>query len=222
MSIMAIREIVLPGSYIGERKGRKLINCYTEGEKVYSKVLGILKVSEEEIAVIPLAGKYVPKVGDRVIGVIDEIEVSGWWVDINSPYKAFLPLGEALEEFVDLRKVDLSRFYDIGDVIFCRISKVTKNKIVQVSMKDMIARKLFGGVTIKITPFKVARVIGKGGSMIELIKNKTKCEIYVGQNGLIWIKGHNKEKAIKAILTIEREAHTVGLTEKISKMLEGE
>jgi len=219
---MAIREIVLPGSYIGERKGRKLINCYTEGEKVYSKVLGILKVSEEEIAVIPLAGKYVPKVGDRVIGVIDEIEVSGWWVDINSPYKAFLPLGEALEEFVDLRKVDLSRFYDIGDVIFCRISKVTKNKIVQVSMKDMIARKLFGGVTIKITPFKVARVIGKGGSMIELIKNKTKCEIYVGQNGLIWIKGHNKEKAIKAILTIEREAHTVGLTEKISKMLEGE
>ncbi|MEM0333178.1 MAG: exosome complex RNA-binding protein Rrp4 [Candidatus Aenigmatarchaeota archaeon] len=219
---MALREIVLPGSYIDERKGRKLINCYVEGEKVYSKVLGILKISEEEIAVIPLAGKYIPKVGDRVIGIIDEIEVSGWWVDINSPYKAFLPLGEAVEEFVDLKKVDLSRFYDIGDVIFCRISKVTKNKIVQVSMKDMIARKLFGGVTIKITPFKVARVIGKGGSMIELIKNKTKCEIYVGQNGLIWIKGHNKEKAIKAILTIEREAHTVGLTEKISKMLEGE
>ncbi|MEM5875244.1 MAG: exosome complex RNA-binding protein Rrp4 [Candidatus Aenigmatarchaeota archaeon] len=219
---MTLREIVLPGSYIDERKGRKLINCYVEGEKVYSKVLGILKISEEEIAVIPLAGKYIPKVGDRVIGIIDEIEVSGWWVDINSPYKAFLPLGEAVEEFVDLKKVDLSRFYDIGDVIFCRISKVTKNKIVQVSMKDMIARKLFGGVTIKITPFKVARVIGKGGSMIELIKNKTKCEIYVGQNGLIWIKGHNKEKAIKAILTIEREAHTVGLTEKISKMLEGE
>ncbi|MFH7880392.1 MAG: exosome complex RNA-binding protein Rrp4 [Candidatus Aenigmatarchaeota archaeon] len=219
---MALREIVLPGSYIGERKGRKLINCYVEGEKVYSKVLGILKISEEEIAVIPLAGKYMPKTGDRVIGVIDEIEVSGWWVDINSPYKAFLPLGEAVEEFVDLKKVDLSRFYDIGDVIFCRISKVTKNKIVQVSMKDMIARKLFGGVTIKITPFKVARVIGKGGSMIELIKNKTKCEIYVGQNGLIWIKGNNKEKAIKAILTIEREAHTIGLTEKISKMLEGE
>ena len=216
---MSQREIVLPGTYLGERKGRKVNNCYVEGENVYSKVLGILKISDEEISVVPLAGKYFPKVGDRIIGRIEEIEVSGWWVDINSPYRAFLPLSEAVEEFVDVRRVDLSRFYDIDDVIFCKITKVTKNKIIQVSMKDMIARKLFGGITIKITPYKVARVIGKGGSMIELIKKKTGSEIYVGQNGVIWIKGGNKEKAIEAILTIEREAHVAGLTEKIAKML---
>ncbi|MEM5815022.1 MAG: exosome complex RNA-binding protein Rrp4 [Candidatus Aenigmatarchaeota archaeon] len=219
---MTMRQIVLPGDYIEERKGRKLNNCYVEDDKVYSKVLGILKITNEEISVIPLAGKYIPRVGDRIIGFIDEIEVSGWWVDINSPYKAFLPIGEALEEFVDLRKVDLSRFFDIGDIIFCKISKVTKNKIIQVSMRDMIARKLFGGITIKITPFKVPRLIGKGGSMIELIKSKTRSEIYVGQNGVVWIKGGNKEKTVRAIVTIEKEAHTVGLTEKISKMLEGE
>jgi exosome complex component RRP4 len=215
------REIVLPGSYIGERKGRKIVNCYVEGEKVYSKVLGVLKISDEEICVVPLAGKYFPKVGDRIIGRIEEIEVSGWWVDINSPYMAFLPLSEAVDEFVDVRRVDLSRFYDIDDIIFCKITKVTKNKIIQVSMKDVLARKLFGGITIKITPYKVARVIGKGGSMIELIKEKTGSEIYVGQNGVIWIKGGKKEKAIEAILTIEREAHTIGLTEKIAKMLSG-
>lgn len=222
MIFMTMRQIVLPGDYIEERKGRKLNNCYVEDDKVYSKVLGILKITNEEISVIPLAGKYIPRVGDRIIGFIDEIEVSGWWVDINSPYKAFLPIGEALEEFVDLRKVDLSRFFDIGDIIFCKISKVTKNKIIQVSMRDMIARKLFGGITIKITPFKVPRLIGKGGSMIELIKSKTRSEIYVGQNGVVWIKGGNKEKTVRAIVTIEKEAHTVGLTEKISKMLEGE
>jgi exosome complex component RRP4 len=216
---MTQREIVLPGTYIEERKGRKIVNCYVEGEKVFSKVLGILKISDEEISVVPLAGKYFPKVGDRIIGRIEEIEVSGWWVDINSPYRAFLPLAEAVEEFVDVRRVDLSRFYDIDDIIFCKISKVTKNKIIQVSMKDMLARKLFGGITIKITPYKVARVIGKGGSMIELIKKKTGSEIYVGQNGVIWIKGGKKEKAIEAILTIEREAHISGLTEKIAKML---
>jgi exosome complex component RRP4 len=216
---MTQREIVLPGTYIEERKGRKIVNCYVEGEKVFSKVLGILKISDEEISVVPLAGKYFPKVGDRIIGRIEEIEVSGWWVDINSPYRAFLPLAEAVEEFVDVRRVDLSRFYDSDDIIFCKITKVTKNKIIQVSMKDMLARKLFGGITIKITPYKVARVIGKGGSMIELIKKKTGSEIYVGQNGVIWIKGGKKEKAIEAILTIEREAHISGLTEKIAKML---
>ncbi len=213
------RDIVLPGTYLGERRGRKIANCYVEGEKVFSKVLGVVKMNEEEISVIPLAGKYFPKVGDRIIGKIEEIEVSGWWVDINSPYKAFLPLAEAVEEFVDVKRVDLSRFYDIDDIIFCKITKVTKNKIIQVSMKDMLARKLFGGTTIKITPYKVARVIGKGGSMIEMIKKKTGSEIYVGQNGVIWIKGGKKEEAIEAILTIEKEAHVVGLTEKIAKML---
>jgi len=216
---MSQREIVLPGTCLGERKGRKISNCYVEGEKVYSKVLGVLKITDEEISVVPLAGKYFPKVGDRIIGRIQEIEVSGWWVDINSPYIAFLPLAEAVEEFVDVRRVDLSRFYDIDDIIFCKITKVTKNKIIQVSMKDMLARKLFGGITIKITPYKVARVIGKGGSMLEIIKKKTGSEIYVGQNGVIWIKGGKKEKAIEAILTIEKEAHLSGLTEKIAKML---
>ncbi len=216
------RPVVLPGEFVDERKGRKLSNnVYEESGKVYSKVLGIPKVSDTEINVIPLAGVYMPKVNDRVIGIVEEVEVSGWFVDINSPYRAFLPLAEAVTEFVDIYKVDISRYYDIGDVIFARISKVTKNKIVQVSMKRLGSRKLHGGTVIKITPTKVARVIGKGGSMINLIKSKTKSQILVGQNGLIWIKGGDVEKAIEAILMIEEESHKYGLTEKISKFLEG-
>jgi len=58
--------------------------------------------------------------------------------------------------------------------------------------------------------------------MVNLIKNKTDCVIYIGKNGVIWVRGDNKTKAVEAILTIERESHTVGLTEKIEKMLEGE
>lgn len=214
------REIILPGEFIDKRKGRKLgNNVYLEGEKVYSKILGIPKVSENEISVIPLAGVYLPKVGDNVIGTITEIEVSGWFVDINSPYIAFLPLAEAVEEFVDTSRVDLSRYFDVNDLIFCRISKVTKNKIVQVSMRDRNAKKLYGGVIIKVNPSKVPRIIGKDGSMINLIKKKTMCEIIIGQNGIIWLRGLNKAKAIEAILAIEKESHILGLTEKIEKML---
>lgn len=214
------RKIVLPGEFISERRGRKLgKGVYQEGDKVFSKVLGIPKISENELSVIPLSGVYIPRVGDRVIGIISEIEVSGWRVDINSPYPAFLPLPEAVSEFVDIYRADLSRYYDIGDVIFCRISRVTKNMLVQVSMRDLLSRKLYGGVLIKITPTKVPRVIGKGGSMIQLIKQKTNCQIYTGQNGVVWIRGENKAKVIEAILTIEKESHTIGLTDKIAKML---
>ena len=127
-----------------------------------------------------------------------------------------------MDEFVDVHRMDISRFFDVGDVIFCKISKVTKDKTVRVSMRSLGARKLYGGSITKVKPTKVPRIIGKGGSMINLIKNKTGCSVYVGKNGVVWIRGDKKNKAIEAILTIERESHTVGLTDKIEKMLEGE
>lgn len=217
---MKTREIVLPGDMLDEREGRKLGNgVYEENDKVFSKFLGVPRVNENELSVIPLSGTYLPRFGDRVIGVIEAVEVSGWFVDINSPYSAFLPLSEAVDEFVDLQRAELTRYFDVGDIVFCRLSKVTKSKTVQASMRDFESRKLRNGVLIKVTPTKIPRIIGKEGSMIMMIKNKTKCEIVTGQNGLVWIRGEDKDKAIEAVLTVEKESHTVGLTEKIEKML---
>ncbi|MEM5766330.1 MAG: exosome complex RNA-binding protein Rrp4 [Candidatus Aenigmatarchaeota archaeon] len=214
------REIVLPGELLCEKAGRKVgYGVYLEGEKVFSKVLGIPNIGENEVFVIPLAGAYMPRVGDRVIGKILSVEISGWMIDINSPYVAFLPLAEGVGEFVDISRTDISRYFDVDDVVFCTVSKVTKDKTIQVSMRNIGSRKLYGGVLIKINPNKVPRIIGKGGSMINIIKKKTNCEIYTGRNGYIWIRGENKSKAIEAILTIEKESHTIGLTEKIEKML---
>jgi exosome complex component RRP4 len=212
--------IVLPGDFLCEKAGKRVgSGAYFEGEKVFSKVLGIPRIGENEIYVIPLAGAYIPRIGDNVIGTISSVEISGWMVDINSPYIAFLPVAEGVREFVDTSRTDLSRFFDIGDIIFCSISKVTKNKTIQVSMRDIGSRKLYGGIVIKINPNKIPRIIGRGGSMINIIKQKTGCEIYTGRNGIVWLRGENKAKAIEAILTIEKESHVSGLTEKIEKLL---
>ncbi|MEM7821413.1 MAG: exosome complex RNA-binding protein Rrp4 [Candidatus Aenigmatarchaeota archaeon] len=217
---MEVREIVLPGEKIGERKGRRIgRGAYAEGEEVFAKVLGIPKITENEITVVALSGVYIPSVGDMVIGTISDIQTSGWVVDINSPYTAFLPISEAVGEYVDILKTDISRYYDLGELIYCKISKVAKNKTVTISMKTIGARKLYGGTTIKITPTKIPRVIGRGGSMITILKSKSGCEIIAGQNGIVWINGVNKAKVIEAILTIEKESHLIGLTEKIERML---
>ncbi len=219
---MEARKIVLPGELIEEKSGKRVgSGAYVEDNKVFAMVLGIPMVNENQISVIPLSGVYLPQLNDKVVGVISEMQISGWIVDINSPYVAFLPVSEAMSEFVDTSKTDLSRYYDVDNVVYCKISRVTKNKAIQASMRTIDSRKLYGGILIKVTPSKVPRVIGKAGSMINLIKTKTGCEIVVGQNGVIWIKGNDKSKAIEAILTIEKEAHAIGLTEKIEKMLGG-
>jgi len=75
---------------------------------------------------------------------------------------------------------------------------------------------------LDIDPTKVPRIIGKQGSMISLIKEKTKCQIVVGENGKAWIKGENAEdelKAEQAIRKIEAEGHIEDLTERMEKYL---
>src|SRR3989339_816854 len=72
---------------------------------------------------------------------------------------------------------------------------------------------------------KVPRVIGKEGSMISLIKEETGCQITVGQNGIIWIKGKKIDDEVfakKAIMFIAENSFKKGLTEKIQEWFKEE
>jgi len=217
------KNIVVPGELLA--KGIDFLPGYgsfKEDGEIRSKILGLVKVKEHIISVVPLSGIYIPMKGDGVIGIISDVQISSWLVDINSPYIGFLPLSEGTEEFIDLTRSDITDYFDVGDVVYVRINKVTKRKDVQLTMKDRMCRKLYGGNIIRITPAKVPRLIGRSGSMIEMIKKKTGCHIIVGQNGLVWIKGEKETLAAKAVLMVERESHTEGLTDRISEMLDKE
>ena len=70
---------------------------------------------------------------------------------------------------------------------------------------------------------KVPRVIGKQGSMVNLIKEYTGCNIVVGQNGLIWIRGESIESELlakEAIKMITDKCLVEGLTDKVKEFLE--
>ena len=61
--------------------------------------------------------------------------------------------------------------------------------------------------------------------MIAMVKRMTRTRILVGQNGRVWISGNTREDeilAIRAIEKIDKEAHTTGLTERVSDLLKTE
>lgn len=212
------RKLVLPGDELGE--GRSGHGAYKDDGKVCSKVVGVVDKKDDLIFVMPLSGIYDPKSGDGVIGRVSDVTFSKWIIDINAPYDAVLPLSEATEEFVDLSKTDLTSYYSFGDLVFGKISNVTNSKSVQLTMKDRQCRKLRGGRIINVTPSKVPRIIGRKGSMVEMIKDKTGTQIVVGQNGVVWVKGRNRALAVEAILEVERRSQEEGLTDSISDMLD--
>jgi exosome complex component RRP4 len=93
--------------------------------------------------------------------------------------------------------------------------------MVDVTCKGPNLRKLDGGLIEQVNPSKVPRIIGKRGSMVSLIKKHTGCDITVGQNGYIWVKGKPamERVALQAMKKIAKNSHKSGLTDTIETYL---
>ena len=211
------KDLVIPGQLLADDEYYSGRGTFKENGKVCSSLMGLVSLRNKKLRVIPLKSKYVPKKGDVVIGKIDDVRFSMWNVDINSPYSGILPAFEVFGR----EKKELNKVYDIGDVLFLRVVDVDEIKKAKLGLKGRGMGKFKGGIIVDIAPTKVPRLIGKKGSMINMIKDKTNCKIVVGQNGLVWVKGDkDMEQLTKSIIQlIEAEAHTSGLTNKIKNKL---
>lgn len=211
------KEIVIPGDVLADEEYYSGRGTFKENDKVCSSLVGLVAIRDKKISVIPLQSKYIPKRGDVVIGEVTDIRFSMWNLDINSPYSGFLPASDVFGK----DKRELNRTFDVGDVLFLRVVDVDEVKKVKLGLKGRGLGKFRGGILINITPTKVPRLIGKKGSMINMIKDETRCEVIVGQNGVVWVKGDPAMERVaeKVINMIEEQAHTSGLTDRVRDML---
>jgi len=214
------RQIVVPGELIAEGKYEVGGHVYSVGRKYYSKVLGVAEVISEEgkVRVIPLKGKYIPSVGDIVIGKIIDVGLANWVVDINSPYPAVLQVSEVFSRPIVTSKASLAKVLDIGDVIIAKVIAFDYARDPLLTIKESKLGKVTRGTLVEITPSKVPRVIGKKGSMVKMIKELLDVDLVIGKNGRILILGKDKDWeaiAALAIKKIELEAHTLGLTDRV-------
>ncbi len=213
------REIVTPGEVVA--KGSDYLpGDYTrrEGESIVAARYGLADISGRLVKVIPLSGVYVPRKGNSVIGRVVDVTFNGWIIDIDAPYSSFLS-GMDAGRYVN--KNNLTEFLDFGDMVLAEVFSV-KHRSVDLTMKDKGLGKLENGLIIRINSNKVPRVIGKEGSMINMIKKETGCSIIVGQNGLIWIRGSSigaELLAKETILFVVEKSFIEGLTDKVQEFL---
>jgi len=216
------KDIVVPGEVLAE--GMDFLpsyGTYRKGDNIRAGKMGVLKVDGKVLKIISLSGRYMPKRNDVIICQVFDILMTGWRVDTNSPYAAVLSMRDGSSRFIE-KGSDLSKFYALGDYMVCKVTNVTSQKLVDVTMRGPGLRKLQGGRIIEVCTNKVPRIIGKQGSMVSMIKQHTNCKIIVGQNGVIWIEGEflMENIAEEAIKKIEKEGHLAGMTDKIKEFLE--
>lgn len=213
------REVVVPGQLLAEGRYRSSFGTYGEDGKIFSSLVGLAELRGNTVKVVALEGAYIPKEGDLVIGVITLVAGNNWKVDVGGPYGASLHANNALRRpYSD----DISEYMDIGDVIAAEVIAFDRVSGPFLGMKGRGLRVLQGGMILNVSPAKIPRVIGRRGSMINMIKDHLNIQTMVGQNGRIWIRAPTTEVlrlAIKAFKTIEAQAHTSKLTDRINAML---
>ncbi|MEW6222068.1 MAG: exosome complex RNA-binding protein Rrp4 [Candidatus Hadarchaeota archaeon] len=219
------REMVVPGQLVAEGQFILRGGVYREGDAVYSAVVGLTDFREKELRVIPLQGKYMPARGDVVVGIVVDMYMSGWTLDINSPYSGNLFAADFVGRKVDLSREDISKYLTVNDVAFLRVRDVDEDLDVMLEAGEPGLGKVTQGKLVEISPTKIPRVLGKKGSMLKILREVGNCKIIVGQNGRIIISGKDQKNVnavVEAILMIEREAHTTGLTDRVRLLLEKE
>ncbi len=194
------RKIVVPGEVLAERPLR-LNGAIVEGSKTCATVMGIF--DDEKSLLIPLEGLWYPKSEEKVIGIVEEAKLNSYTINLNAPYKGIL-IAKFVRDPIDNNAIIEATVRELdktGTVVLVR------------------PRVLTGGKLIYVKPSKIPRIIGRGNTMIGQVSNGTSTTIEVGMNGLIWMRGGNTDLATEAIMKIQEEGHTSGLTDRISSML---
>lgn len=146
ISVANDSRIVIPGEEIGTQEeylpGE---NVYEEGGKLYSKVLGKLKVDNLTVDVVPL--KIIPRIkeGEVVIATVTEVRDNIAIVEIlaiegkstrsiASPIiTAAIPISQISDEFITNIRLKLR----VSDIIRGKIIDTTKGIFITIKPKDM-------------------------------------------------------------------------------------
>ena len=171
------------------------------------------------VRVVPLSGRYIPKAGDDVIGTVTDVQTTFWLLDIGAPRWAPLHMTGTPWK-IEVGETD--QYLRVGDAVLVQVESLDPTGRIGVTMNGEGLGKLEGGTIVTISPARVPRVVGRGGSMIQTILRRTGAKISVGQNGRIWVGGDAVaiERVREVLRMIDEEGHRRGLTERVDTYLQ--
>ena len=217
------RKYVIPGDVVTTGPFRPEQNVILDGNNMIATTIGISEIYDDSVRVIPLTGMYIPKIDDLVIAKVNSHTSLSWELDINSCYVGFLPAQDVFGRDFSAHADELSSKLKTGDLVAARIANFDRTRDPLVTISDRDLGQIDSGELVEISPSKVPRLIGKRGTMIQMIEMATDAAITIGQNGWVVISCESPEgllKAKKAIQMVNEQAHIANLTDQVKEMLE--
>jgi len=212
---------VVPGEVVARGNLRADLNVIRSGDRIISTRVGMAEISHDVVRVVPFSGPYIPRVDDLVVAKIIDYSAFAWEADMNSCFFGILPAQSVFGRDYSPAKDSLTDRLEVGDMIAAKVIAFDRTRDPLLSISGPGLGRIPRGQVIKISPAKVARLIGKKGSMIKTIESGTRSRMLIGQNGVVVIVGSPEDtlRAIKAVDLVEEEAHSADLTERVQRFL---
>ncbi|EED14102.1 exosome complex exonuclease Rrp4, putative [Talaromyces stipitatus ATCC 10500] len=129
---------------------------------IIATVAGTVSKTNKLLSVHPLRARYMPEIGDLVVGRIVEVQARRWKVDIAAPLLAQLPLsainlpGGILRRRTSADELQMRNFFVEGDLVVAEVQSVHQDGSATLHTRSLSYGKLRNGVFMAVT--------GTGGS----------------------------------------------------------
>ncbi|KAN0082041.1 hypothetical protein V8E54_003339 [Elaphomyces granulatus] len=129
---------------------------------IIATVAGTIQKTNKLLSVHPLRARYIPEIGDLVVGRIVEVQSRRWKVDVAAPLLAQLPLsainlpGGILRRRTSADELQIRTFFSEGDLLVAEVQAVHADGSASLHTRSLKYGKLRNGLFLAVT--------GTGGS----------------------------------------------------------
>lgn len=187
-------------------------NC--EGtDEIVAAVCGTVEVTEKVVSVKGLFSRYVPEIGDVVVGRVLDVVGNKWTVDVNCSQSAVMLLSNVSEPGGVLRRrgrsdeLTMRQLFDQGDLIAAEVQRISPDGVpfLQVRSGEKYGRISSVGKLVTVKSSLMKRSNQHFISLPQYSSN-----LLLGSNGNIWVsEGGQPEDRGESQQSVARVANCV-------------
>ncbi|KAK6359018.1 exosome non-catalytic core subunit rrp4 [Orbilia brochopaga] len=193
--------IVTPGELVTDDPqwmrghGTYLSTTADGSQSIVSSLAGTISKTNKLLSICALRFRYVPEIGDLVVGRILEVQTKRWRVDIAAPHSATLLLssinlpGGILRKRTSTDELQIRTFFSEGDLLVAEVQTLNSDGQASLHTRSLKYGKLRNGVFLTVDAGMIRRMKSHVLTM-PTSNGGGEVDIYLGVNGYIWIAKH--------------------------------
>lgn len=187
-------DALVPSGSDEERGYLRGFNTYHkdgDGGAIVSSINGVVEVTDCVVSVRGLSPKYIPEIGDVVVGVITDVAGNRWRVEAGSMQDAVMLLSNVTEPGGILRRrgrddeLTMRRIFKEDDVVVAEVQRISPDGLISLHTRtaEKYGKMSSCGRLVRVKPSLIRRTRHQFQTFLTY-----GVHLVVGMNGFVWVE----------------------------------